>query len=105
MAQLGVHGNWKSILALACFVATLGILAYSVVAHESLGMWLYLFSMATMILGFMSKEDHLAVGGITLLFLVVILDIILRIGFLGFTECKAPVDGSAPGFSIWTGCP
>lgn len=98
MAQVGVHGNWKSILALASLVATVGLLAYSVVTHESLGIWLYFFSMAAMILGFWSKEDHIAVGGISMIFLVLILDIILRIGVLGFTECKDT------GFSIWTGC-
>lgn len=103
MAQLGVHGNWKSIAALTCLVTTFGILAYSVVAHESLGMWLYVFSLATMVFGFWSKEDHLAVGGIVALNLVLVLDIILRIGLLGFTECK-PVDGSA-GFSMLFGCP
>lgn len=98
MARLTVHGNWKSILALASFVTLIGLLAYSVVAHESLGIWLYVFAFATMILGFWSKEDHLAVSGITGIFLVLILDIILRIGLLGFTECK-------PDFSALTGCP
>lgn len=88
MAQMSVHGNWKSIAALACLVALVGILTYAVVAHESVGIWLYVFAFATMILGFMSKEDHVAIGGIMGIFLVLILDIILRIGLLGFTECK-----------------
>lgn len=97
MAKIGVHGNWKSIAALASLVAMLGLLAYSVVAHTSLGMWLYVFAFGAMILGFMSKEDHVAIGGIMGIFLVLILDIILRIGFLGFTECKEV-------FSAFTGC-
>jgi len=98
MAQLSIHGNWKSIAALASLVALLGLIAYSVVAQESLGMWLYVLSLAAMVFGFWSKEDHLAIGGIVGLNLVMILDILLRIGFLGFTECK-------PDFSALTGCP
>jgi hypothetical protein len=98
MARATVHGNWKSILALTSLVVMLGLLAYSLVAHESLGIWLYVFAFATMILGFMSKEDHIAVTGIAGIFLILILDIILRIGLLGFTECK-------PYFSALTGCP
>jgi len=98
MAQLSIHGNWKSIAGLTSLVALLGLLAYSVVAQESLGMWLYVFSLGAMIFGFWSKEDHLAIGGIVGLNLVMILDILLRIGFLGFTECK-------DGFSALTGCP
>ena len=98
MAQLSIHGNWKSILALTSLVVMIGLLAYSVVAHESLGIWLYVFAFATMILGFMSKEDHIAIGGIVGIFAVLILDIILRVGLLGFTECK----GS---FTAFFGCP
>ena len=104
MAQLSIHGNWKSILALTSLVVMLGLLTYSVVAHESLGIWLYVFSLAAMVLGFWSKEDHFAVLGISGIFLILILDIIFRIGLLGFTECKPPTPGE-PGFSIWTGCP
>lgn len=98
MAQLSIHGNWKSIAALASLVALVGVLAYSVVTRDSTGAWLYIFSFATMIFGFWSKEDHLAVSGITGLFLVLILDIVLRIGMLGFTECKGA-------FGALTGCP
>jgi hypothetical protein len=97
MAQLKVHGNWKSISALACFVALVGVLTFALVAHESVGIWLYVLAFAAMILGFMSKEDHIAIGGIMGIFLVLILDIILRIGLLGFTECKAT-------FSALYGC-
>lgn len=88
MAQMMVHGNWKSIFALASFVTLLGLLTFALVTHTSLGIWLYVFALLSMILGFMSKEDHIAIGGISGLFLVLILDIILRIGVLGFTECK-----------------
>ena len=98
MARAAVHGNWKSISALASLVVMFGLLVYSVAAHESLGIWLYVFALATMVFGFWSKEDHIAVSGIAGLFLILILDIILRIALLGFTECK-------PNFSVLTGCP
>lgn len=98
MAQLTVHGNWKSIAALASLLALFSLIAYAVVAGESLGIWLYVFSMGAMIFGFWSKEDHLAIGGIVGINLVIILDILLRIGLLGFTECK-------PNFSALFGCP
>lgn len=103
MAQLAVHGNWKSIAALAFLVASVGVMAYAVVASDSVGIWLYLLTFLTMIFGFWAKEDHLAVGGMVGISLVLMLDIVLRIGLLGFTECKAGV--GTPGFSIWTGCP
>lgn len=104
MAQLTTHGNWKSIAALASLVALLGLVAYAVVSGESLGIWLYVFSIAAMVFGFWSKEDHLAIGGIVGINLVLILDILLRIGLLGFTECKPPAPGE-PGFSALFGCP
>ncbi|HUR68565.1 MAG TPA: hypothetical protein VM370_04905 [Candidatus Thermoplasmatota archaeon] len=97
MAQMSVHGNWKSILALTSLVTMIGLTIYAVVAHESLGAWLYIFAFAAMVLGFWSKEDHVAIGGIMGIFTILILDIILRIGLLGFTECK----GS---FGALTGC-
>lgn len=98
MAQLRVHGNWKSIAGMASLVAMFGLIAYSVVAQESLGAWLYVFALLAMVFGFWSKDDHVAVGGIAGLFLVLTLDIVLRIGFLGFTECK-------PHWSALFGCP
>ncbi|HET6404515.1 MAG TPA: hypothetical protein VFH78_07700 [Candidatus Thermoplasmatota archaeon] len=101
MAQLSIHGNWKSILGLASFVAMVGVLIVSLATGESTGIWLYLLAIASMVFGFWSKEDHIAIGGIVGLNVIMILDIILRIGLLGFTECKEP----APGFSIWFGCP
>lgn len=98
MAQLRIHGNWRSITALASLVTTFGLLAYSVAAGESLGAWLYVFSSLAIVFGFWSKEDHIAVSGIAAIFLVLTLDIILRIGFLGFTECK-------PDWTALFGCP
>lgn len=98
MAQLTVHGNWKSIFALASLVAMIGVTAYAVVAHDSIGIWLYAFSLLAMIFGFWSKEDHLAIGGIMGFFTVMMLDIVLRVGLMGFTECK-------PNFSAIFGCP
>lgn len=105
MAQLAVHGNWKSIFALASLITMIGLTVVAVAAGESVGIWLYVLSILAMVFGFWSKEDHVAVGGIIGFFTIMMLDIVLRIGLLGFTECKAPLDGSAPGFSIWFGCP
>ena len=105
MARLSVHGNWKSIAGLASFIALVGVLVVSLATGESTGVWMYILSIAAMVFGFWAKEDHIAIGGIVGINLVMILDIILRIGVLGFTECKAPLDGSGPGFSIWFGCP
>lgn len=98
MAQLRVHGNWKAIVGMASLVAMFGLIAYSVAAQESLGLWLYVFALLAIVFGFWSKEDHVAVGGIAGIFLVLILDITLRIGMLGFTECK-------PYWTALAGCP
>ncbi|HVM45107.1 MAG TPA: hypothetical protein VM582_04150 [Candidatus Thermoplasmatota archaeon] len=98
MAQLTVHGNWKSILGMASFVAMIGLLVVALANGKSVGIWLYVLALLAIILGFWSKEDHVAIGGIVGLFTVMILDIILRIGLLGFTECK-------PDFSALFGCP
>lgn len=97
MAQLTVHGNWKSVAALASLFAFVGVLAFAVVAGESLGIWPYLVATLLMVFGFWSKEDHLAIAGIMGISLVLILDVLMRIGVLAFNTCHDT-------FSIWTGC-
>lgn len=97
MAQLTVHANWKSIAALSSMFVFLGLTAFAIVAGTSLGIWLYLVVIALIFFGFWSKEDHLAIVGIMGFWLLIILDIILRIGLLAFNECHAT-------FSIWAGC-
>lgn len=98
MAQFAIHGNWRSISALAAFFVFLGALAYAVaggLSHLPLnpegvrtrvwfGLGLYLLSFLVIGLGFWSKEDHIAVAGITGFSLLMILDIILRVGVLSF---------------------
>lgn len=97
MAQLTTHGSWTGIAALASLFALVGLLLYAVIAGESLGIWPYVAAFAAMVFGFWSKEDHIAVAGISGIALVFMLDIILRIGVLGFNVCK----GS---FTILGGC-
>jgi len=97
MAQLVTHGNWKSISAMASMLTFLGVLLYAILSGESLGIWPYLLAVVVMTLGFISKEDHIAVVGITGIFTVVILDVMLRIGLLAFNHCHDT-------FSMWTGC-
>jgi hypothetical protein len=97
MAQLTTHGSWKSIAALASLFALVGIVAFTVIAHTSLGIWPYVAAFALMVFGFWSKEDHLAVAGISGLALVLLLDIILRIGILAFNHCKGT-------FTVLGGC-
>ena len=97
MAQLTVHGNWKSITAMACLFAFVGLLTYAIAAGTSLGLWLYLFAFLAIAFGFASKEDHIAVFGIMAFALLIILDIILRIGVLAFNQCHTT-------FGILSGC-
>jgi len=97
MAQLTIHGTWKSILGLAFLFAFVALVAFAVASGKSLGIWLYALAFAAMVFGFWSKEDHVAIGGIMGLSLLVILDILLRIGVLAFNECK-------PHFSAIAGC-
>ncbi|MEA3200184.1 MAG: hypothetical protein QOE90_1612 [Thermoplasmata archaeon] len=97
MAQLTIHGTWKSIVALACLVAFIGVVAYAVAAGVSLGAWPYLLVIATMVFGFWSREDHIAIGGIIGLSLLIVLDVVLRIGILAFNTCHGR-------FSMLSGC-
>lgn len=84
MAQLGIQGTWKSIFALASMLTLYGLMAYASFAHVSLGVMIYLIALLVLVLGFWSKEDSVAVGGIIGISMLVILDILLRIGVLGF---------------------
>lgn len=97
MAQLTTHANWKSVAALTSMFTFLGLLVFALAAGTSLGIWLYAAVVALIFFGFWSKEDHLAIVGIMGFWLLIILDIILRVGVLAFNECHAT-------FSILTGC-
>lgn len=97
MAQLTIHGTWKSVVALALLLAFVGLVAFAIASGKSLGLWLYLVVLAVIVFGFWSKEDHVAVGGIMGLSLLVILDVLLRIGVLAFNQCHAT-------FGSLTGC-
>ena len=98
MAQFAIHGNWRSISALTVLFVFLGLLAFAVAGgletipvneqgvakRVQFGLGLYVLSFLVIGLGMWSKEDHIAVTGIIGLNLLIILDIILRIGVLSF---------------------
>lgn len=88
MAQFAIHGGWKSVAGLSSLLAFIMLVGYAIAAGDSLGMWPYLTALATIVFGFWSKEDVVAVGGILALSLLMILDILLRVGLLGFNHVK-----------------
>ena len=98
MAQFAIHGNWRSVSALATLFVFLGMVAYAMAGgldHLPLddqgvgkrvqyGIVLYLLSFVIIGLGFWSKEDHIALAGIIGFSSLIVLDIVLRIGVLSF---------------------
>ncbi len=88
MAQLAIQGNWKSISALASLLTLFALMGYASIAGVSIGVTLYLLAIVVIFLGFWSKEDSVAIGGIIGLNLLIVLDILLRIGVLSFNNVK-----------------
>ena len=88
MAQFAIHGGWKSVAALSSLLAFVMMVTYAIAMDDSLGVWPYLTGLAIVVFGFWSKEDVIAVAGILALSLLLILDILLRIGVLGFNHVK-----------------
>lgn len=102
MAQFAIHGSWKSVAALASLFAFLGLLIYTMAGGLSdlpvndegtskrvtFGLILYGLAFSLMIFGFWSKEDVLAVAGIMAISLLIILDILLRVGVLSFNHVR-----------------
>jgi hypothetical protein len=100
MAQFALHGGWKSVAALACLLTFLGLLTFSMAGglaglpddeagtdrRVQFGLILYAVAFATMVFGFWSKEDVIAIAGIIALSGLVILDILLRVGVLSFNH-------------------
>jgi hypothetical protein len=100
MAQFALHGGWKSVAALACLLTFLGLLTFSLAGglaglpddpagnarRVQYGLLLYVIAFATMVFGFWSKEDVLAIAGLTALSGLLILDILLRVGVLSFNH-------------------
>lgn len=98
MAQLAIHGNWRSVSALATLFVLIGMIAYAsaggldslpktdagIGVRVQYGLGLYVLCFVVIGLGFWSKEDAIAVMGITLFSLLMILDVLLRIGVLSF---------------------
>lgn len=100
MAQFALHGSWKSVAALASLLTFVGLLTFSIAGgldhlpeddagtskRVTFGLVLYLAAFAVIVFGFWSKEDVLAVLGIIALSLLMILDILLRVGVLSFNH-------------------
>ena len=100
MAQFAIHGGWKSVAALASIITFTGLLVFALAGgltslpdddagtskRVQYGLMLYLVGFAVIFFGFWSKEDVIAVAGITGVSLLMILDILLRIGLLGFNH-------------------
>jgi hypothetical protein len=82
MAKLAPDQRPLSILAAIAFFAFALLLIYATATHVKLGWSIYAIGLVATILGFASREDAFAVGGIIGLNLLVILDIVLRIGVL-----------------------
>lgn len=97
MAQFAVHGTWRSVIALTFLFAFAGLLTYGVAgglhdvaqgARVKFGLLLYLLAVFTIGFGFWSKEDTVAIGGIVGFSLLIILDILLRVGILSYNGIK-----------------
>lgn len=93
MAQFAVHGTWRSVIALTFLLAFAGLLTFAVAGglHDAsktarvyFGLILYLLAFFAIGFGFWSKEDTVAVGGIIGVSLLMILDILLRVGILSY---------------------
>ncbi|MHB8586790.1 MAG: hypothetical protein ACYDDF_13265 [Thermoplasmatota archaeon] len=88
MAKLDLGGRPVSILAVLALIAFLLLITYGIYTAGILGQGVqlgplvYVIGIGVVILGFASREDAVAVGGIMGLNLLVILDIALRIGIL-----------------------
>ena len=83
MAQFGVQRAPANMLALFTMLAFLLLIAYAAFTGTKMGGRLYLLGLAAIILGFWTKEDSVAIGGVIGLNFLVILDILLHIGLLG----------------------
>lgn len=97
MAQFAVHGTWRSVIALASLFAFLGLLAFAVAGGTAdaskdfrltFGLGLYGLCFLVIVFGFWSQEDSVAIGGIIGLSLLMILDILLRVGILSYNGIR-----------------
>lgn len=95
MAQLTVHGNWKSVAAMTSLFIFVGLTAFAVAGgvedktrteRVNFGLTLYGIAILVIFFGFWSKEDAIAVTGILGISLLLMLDILLRIGVLSFNS-------------------
>lgn len=98
MAQFGVHGDWKGIAAFATLFVFFGMLAYATAGgldhapddaggrakKVQFGAITYLMVTVAMVLGFWSKEDVVAILGIIGWGLLIVMDVVLKVGVLSF---------------------
>lgn len=88
MARVFSSGRPVAVLGLLSLIIFFLLLGYGVYAAAvldktvKLGVLIYLLCIGTMILGFASREDSVAIGAVVGLNLLVILDIALRIGVI-----------------------
>lgn len=88
MARLADMSSWRSVFALASLLTFYALMAYASIATISLGGTIYILAILVITLGFWSQEDSIAIGGIAGISLLVILDVLLRIGVLGFNGIR-----------------
>lgn len=97
MAHFAVHGTWRSVFALTSLFTFMGLLVYGLAggapepnlhALPLFGLLLYVLAIAVIALGFWSKEDTIAVLGIIAFALLLILDILFRVGILSYNHVR-----------------
>jgi hypothetical protein len=97
MAQFAVHGTWKSVAALASLFTLVGLTIFALAGGVPpsaphtvplFGLFLYVLCLVVITLGFWSKEDVVAVAGIMALAMLIMLDILFRIGVLGYNGVR-----------------
>lgn len=83
MAKFVVEKNLPGVTAIALLLVLVAMIAYAGIASVKLGGMLYIIALTTIGMGFGTKEDVVAVGGVTAFCFLVILDIHKHIGVLG----------------------
>lgn len=82
MARFHITSNWRATFAFAVFLVFAVTLLFAAFAQTRLGPLLYVLCLASIGLGFWAREDNAAMGGVIGLNLLVMLDVVLRIGIL-----------------------
>lgn len=83
MAQFAVERSVMSVVAFGVMLLFGALIIFATATSTKLGGMLYLVGLAAIVMGFWTKEDSAAIGGVIGICFVVILDIIAHIGLLG----------------------